>query len=380
LLLAARSHTVVGGLPFTESTLERGVLTLLRIATFNVENLFRRPRALNADDPEMQKAVLRDIERLKELIAKKNYTATNKDEMTDILKRNQVKAPTKRPFFVNVVRGRLFNSNTLKIVANGRDDFVGWVETDHDTIDEEAIRNTARVIDAVNPDVLCLVEVENRLALDQFNREIIRPIAGSAYSHNMLIDGNDPRGIDVAILSRHPIRNMRCHIQDRTNGNRIFSRDCPEYEVLLPSGASLWLLCNHFKSKIGGGGPKRRQQAERVKQILTANHNLQTDLVVVAGDLNDTPDSQPLSPLLQVNRLHDVVNHLPSTEPRFTYKDGPDQIDYLLVSEPLEQGINNVRIERRGIFSAQFPHFPEVSSATTSASDHAAVVAEFNIG
>ena len=352
---------------------------LLRIATFNVENLFRRPRALNADDPDMQKAVFRDIQRLKDLIAKQHYTDANKVEMTEILKRNQVKAPTKRPFFVNVIRGRLFNSNTLKIVADGRDDFVGWIETANDTIDEEAIRNTARVIDAVNADVLCLVEVENRLALDQFNREIIQSIAGSAYGHNMLIDGNDSRGIDVAILSRHPLRNMRSHIQDRLNGNQIFSRDCPEYEVLLPDGTSLWLLCNHFKSKIGGGGPKRTQQATRVKDILNENFNLQNDLVVVAGDLNDTPNSQPLSGLLQVNRLHDVLDHLPAGEPRFTYKNGPDQIDYLLVSDPLEGAIGAVHIERQGIFSNNFPHFPEVTSDTTSASDHAAVVAEFNI-
>jgi hypothetical protein len=41
-----------------------------------------------------------------------------------------------------------------------------------------------------------------------------------------------------------------------------------------------------------GGGPKQTPQAERVKQILGENHNLQNDLVVVAGDLNDTPKSQ----------------------------------------------------------------------------------------
>ena len=50
----------------------------------------------------MQKAVFRDIQRLKELIAKQHYTDANKEEMTESLKRNQVKAPTKRPFFVNV--------------------------------------------------------------------------------------------------------------------------------------------------------------------------------------------------------------------------------------------------------------------------------------
>ena len=82
----------------------------------------------------------------------------------------------------------------------------------------------------------------------------------------MLIDGNDnARGIDVALVSRFPIRTMRSHVDDSENGQLIFSRDCLELEVLHPSGP-IWLLIKHFKSK-GYGSPaknnqKRRMQAE----------------------------------------------------------------------------------------------------------------------
>src|SRR5262249_40198307 len=112
-----------------------------------------------------------------------------------------------------------------------------------------------------------------------------------------------------------PIGLMRSHIDDtfESGGQSfpIFSRDCPEYEVLLPGGQSLWGLCNHFKSKGFGSPPendaKRTRQANRVHDILQ-RFDLTSALVVVAGDLNDTPDSQPLTGLLQTANLLDVLD------------------------------------------------------------------------
>jgi endonuclease/exonuclease/phosphatase family metal-dependent hydrolase len=70
--------------------------------------------------------------------------------------------------------------------------------------------------------------------------------------------------------------------------------------------------------------------------------------------------------------------------PKWTYQDAKDQIDYLLVSKALNDKLQKVAIERRGIFSptdfqGQFPHFREVVDKTTQASDHAAVSADFKI-
>jgi hypothetical protein len=74
----------------------------------------------------------------------------------------------------------------------------------------------------------------------------------------MLIDGNDDRGIDVGLLTRDqfPITRMRSHVDDLSpNGEALFSRDCPEYELVLPGGKTLLVLVNHFKSK--GHGTRR---------------------------------------------------------------------------------------------------------------------------
>jgi endonuclease/exonuclease/phosphatase family metal-dependent hydrolase len=185
---------------------------------------------------------------------------------------------------------------------------------------------------------------------------------------------------------------VRSHVDDlfpNKAGENVlkFSRDCPEYEVILPNGQPLWILCNHLKSKGYGSqaenNDKRAGQANRIREIL-GRFDLTVDFVVVAGDLNDTPNSKPLKGLLQTPDLFDVLASPQFQGPRWTYQDGRDQIDYLLVSKALHDKLQKVNIERRGIFSAdnfdgQFSHFSQVKDKVTQASDHAAVWAEFKI-
>jgi hypothetical protein len=47
----------------------------------------------------------------------------------------------------------------------------------------------------IGADILGLVEAEDRSALLRFNRDLLCGL----YRHVMLVDGNDDRGIDVAI-------------------------------------------------------------------------------------------------------------------------------------------------------------------------------------
>ncbi len=70
--------------------------------------------------------------------------------------------------------------------------------------------------------------------------------------------------------------------------------------------------------------------------------------------------------------------------PRWTFQTATQQLDYLLCSRPLFASIQAAGIERRGIYhptsyGGQFPHFPEVTSPATQASDHAAVWADFSL-
>jgi hypothetical protein len=67
------------------------------------------------------------------------------------------------------------------------------------------------------------------------------------YAHRAVIDCFDPRQIDVAVLSRHPIVSLRSRCEERNKAGSAFlvSRDCLEVE-LNAGGTSLTLYANHF--------------------------------------------------------------------------------------------------------------------------------------
>jgi endonuclease/exonuclease/phosphatase family metal-dependent hydrolase len=225
-----------------------------------------------------------------------------------------------------------------------------------DTLPSEAQHNTAEVIKTIDADIQCVVEVEDRLTLERFNDSLLK--GPRAYPYNIVIDGNDPRGIDVGLLSRFPIAAVNTHVFDKTSKtskSRIFSRDCLEVEFSLPRKRQLFVLVNHFKSQGYGtqasSDARRKGQANRVAAILR-RYDLEKDLVVVAGDFNDGPQSAPLTTLLRTKNLTDVLaKQFPDPRERWTYRD-KSQLDYLLVSKPLADAMTVAGIERRGLFEA----------------------------
>lgn len=374
-----------------------------RVGTFNANNLFDRPRLFQLEGlSPIARKVLDDLHKLERLLREPNYTGSTATSITKLLTKYQFHNPRLRPeerwFEINVVRGRLFRvtrsgsgstaTSKIELVAKGRASWFGWLTLTRETVSAVSSDNTARVIAATQADVLCVVEVENRHTLDRFNSNTLARFQ-SPFNHNLLIDGNDPRGIDIGLLSRFPIRSIRSHIDDVTASQkvRIFSRDCPEFEIELPDGRTLWLLGNHFKSQGYGAtaanNAKRTAQALRVREILR-RFDLTRDLVVVCGDFNDAPTSRSLQPLLTTPHLLDVLKSPLHKGPRWTYHDGRTQLDYLLASRPLWERLRAVGIERRGFFhktnfGGKFPHFPEVTDEVTQASDHAAVWGEFEL-
>lgn len=364
----------------------------IRLATYNLNNLFRRPKLLQLPGfSPVAKAVLTDVDRLTNLLASDDYTGQTGQDIIALLTKYGFASGKGNPWFeINQAKGKLYSVSkqkvlTLKVASRG--EWIGWVELKTEEVDDESTRNTGRVVAAVQADILGVVEAENRPALVNFNAQILKT-QHADFSHVQLIDGNDPRGIDVGLYCRHEIRSVRSHVDDFYNDtagrpHTIFSRDCPEYEIVLPGGKTLWWLANHFKSQ-GYGTPasndaRRLRQTTRVKEIL-ARFDLKKDLVVVAGDFNAAPASASLKPLLTVPRLHDVFDWAGfANQPRWTYHSGKQQLDYLLVSDPLFAAIQAVGIERRGQLLKKEPHFSTVTGPQNEASDHACVWADVEI-
>ncbi|WP_460065431.1 endonuclease/exonuclease/phosphatase family protein [Streptomyces sp. YKOK-I1] len=361
----------------------------IRIGTFNAENLFRRPKAFALESDTQRDKVLADFAELVSLLEKDSYTKNDKERILAIVMEHQVLNSTPdspRPFFVNELKGkggRLFDDGPpVTVDAGGRGDWAGWAQLVRDDLSWPAVQNTGRVVAEVNADILLMVEVEDRLALERFNENVLGETLGhQPYPFNLLIDGNDPRGIDVGILSRHPITSVRSHIFDPGQGGlRLFSRDCPEFEIAL-NGTPLWILGNHLKSKRGGGAGLRARQAKRVREIYEAAL-LRSDHVLVAGDLNDFMASPPVQTLLGAG-LKDAMTHSSYTGDPGTHGPGTqdeDKIDYLLFPPGLFERIEHVEVERRGTFEPKtFKPFQTVTSRATQASDHAALYADLDL-
>lgn len=356
----------------------------VRFGTFNVENLFSRAIVLNFAAHADGDSMLRVIADLQTELERPQY---DKPRIIELFR--QVEDVIK----INVTRSRVGHrivsrqNGVFRVAPNGRNDWNGFIEFKSDKFRGASHENTARVIRAVDADVLCMIEIEDRLTLSDFDRDLL----DNRYGYNMAIDGNDRRGIDVGVYSQLPIGGIHTHIFEGPRTSRTFSRDCLEMYVTTPSGEVVWLLVNHFKSKAGrnqrASNARRKRQADRVAKILQDDYDLTSDLVMVAGDLNDTPASAPLRALMQLNGLTDVLE-LQFQDPadRWTYHfNSNQQIDYLLVSDPLRDAFTRAGVERRGIADVRnhtngaIHPFPTVTNSRNAASDHAAVWADFDL-
>ena len=362
----------------------------IRIATFNVENLFTRPTAMGLGAGAAGQQALNDHAELNALIASPAYSTTDQARLLKLERAYRfadLNAPSNTLVFLNKVRGQLYsksNNGAVSVKARGRGDWTGWFELRRTDIRWQATLNTARVIAEVQPDVLICVEAENRPTLLRFNDQVLGAEFQSAFDQVMVIDGNDDRGIDVGLLSRFPLAGMRSHVDDRNpDGERTFSRDCPEYVVTLPNGRQLAILPNHFKSKRGGNDQRARARrlAQAIRSAELASAALQiTDLVLLGGDLNDTPDSPELAPLWH-DGFTEVQSHssYPTDRPgTFDTGTARNKIDYLIMSAALRSHLRATGIERRGSYHPNsWASFDRVRSKADEASDHHVVWADF---
>lgn len=369
----------------------------MRLATYNVENLFDRAKALNLDTWSEGKPILEDFAALSQLLGEEDYTAARKAEMARLMLRLGLEKSDTGPFVIlRRNRGGLLkrpNAGGIEIIAAGRTDWVGQLELRDEPVNEHAMRNTARVMDDVRADILAVVEAESRPVLAAFNEEILAVIGGQPFRQVMVIDGNDERGIDVGLMTRpgYEIGLMRSHVDDMKDNVRIFSRDCPEFQVTVPSGKTVFVLVNHLKSKGYGGtaasNRRRRLQAERVRDIYKGLVADGHELVAVVGDMNDTPGSEPLEPLVAGSDLKDAFEHpafddggYPGTYGSCTRN---NKIDYIFLSPKLFAKVTAGGVLRTGMWPGVRPKkwdvYDELTRPQEAGSDHAAVWVDIDI-
>jgi endonuclease/exonuclease/phosphatase family metal-dependent hydrolase len=380
----------------------------VRIASYNLENLFARPRAFDPTDPAAGEQIVEAQAEFNALIARSSYTAADRARMRDLLvildiyfvndqgavRRKDTRTP--RWAWLRKNRGTFDrqptdSSQDIEITAGGRESWIGWVELAVETVDELSTRFTARVINEVNADIIGIIEAEDRSALVRFNRDLV-----GLYRHVMLVDGNDDRGIDVGIMTKtgFDILNIRSHVDDEDDEGEVFSRDCADYEIQFAAAANIHVLVNHFKSQSGGGGDKRKRQAVRLREIVD-------DLVstgeraVVLGDFNEgQADEQTPSP--NFARLFDTQGPLQVCYdlPGFDVGARPgtfdscgirNRLDYIFVTRDLVPAVNGGGVVRSGLWGTRqtrptdWVTYPELDGHDRQASDHAAVFIDLTL-
>jgi hypothetical protein len=183
----------------------------MRTATFNLENLLRRAKILNLRDSDKTTKLLDKIRQLASLLDERASTAPIRAEVFDL-------------------------SAELQEYIDIREDF-----------SDQQRMNTALVVNSVNADIFCAIEVEGMEALRVFNHSVL----ATSYGQFIAIDSpNDPRGIDIGCLTA---------IASRT-ASRMSSIWCRKRSAV-SSAVTAWslqstatrvhVLCNHFKSQLG---------------------------------------------------------------------------------------------------------------------------------
>jgi endonuclease/exonuclease/phosphatase family metal-dependent hydrolase len=184
-----------------------------------------------------------------------------------------------------------------------------------DEKDKKDTETVAQRINEMNVDVLAVQEVEDLDTLHQFNREYLEQCN---YRYCTLIEGNDPRLIDLGVLSRLPIgavTTWKHAVHPKDPGQAIFGRDLLEVEIQDSARKKTLfkLFNNHLKSHYIGptqesvaekekNDLRRTRQSEMIAQIVKARTRPDS-FYVILGDMNDPPDSQCLSPFAKDSQL-----------------------------------------------------------------------------
>ena len=168
---------------------------------------------------------------------------------------------------------------------------------------KKKLNDLARVVLSIPgkklPAVIGLSEIENRQVLEDLANQ--RGLRKGEYEivHE---DGQDPRGIECALLYRPDLFKYKSHeyvpIADPVDPDYLY-RGILHVHGKGPDGSSLHIFVNHWKSRSGG-----ELETERQRMFSAITLRKQMDLlmaresdfkVIVMGDFNDEPTNRSLT-------------------------------------------------------------------------------------
>lgn len=225
------------------------------------------------------------------------------------------------------------------------------------------MRFAARNILRCEADLVCLQEVSSAPGfLESFQKEYLE----NRYPYLVGPSGNDPRGMNVAVLSRTAIRSWHSlarHSFPLLNGSRNsrFSRDLLALDWEFEG--HLWrIYTTHLKSMRGGPSAHRQRESEAMAIVEILKEIPAGQPWLLLGDLNDVPESPTLRRFFDSGlEIQNSLQGKPRTE-TFPCRGSRRQFDYVLYPGHLTDSL---------VDSKPWPE--------SRASDHAMVTATFNL-
>jgi uncharacterized protein len=230
----------------------------------------------------------------------------------------------------------------------------------------DAIANAIRALEA---DVVSVQEIETQASMNALSSRL-----GDIYPTVVFGETGAPGSVDVAVLGSGAFLEARKHRDypmTKPDGTpTYFAREFLEVHLDL-GGQRVIVFSAHFRSKANDDPGRRLAEAQAAHDIVIASANEFPDgIVVLGGDLNDTPGSDPIDALESGALLSRVAADVPLVD-QGTYEwNGQAQaIDHVFLAT-----------SSRGVYvplSAHAVHAP--SEWGLAGSDHAALVADFGV-
>ncbi len=197
----------------------------------------------------------------------------------------------------------------------------------------ERQQRVSDAIHAMNPDVLCLQEVENRALLERFNSAYLSDLGYQV----VLFEGNDKRGIDVALLSRLPIESVTSYrhlrFEDTEGREQHFRRDLLRVHIGGKLNADAYIV--HLKSQHGGKNSDviRTSEAHAAASIIAKEMAADSNYRgFICGDFNEVLEESTIQEFLKIG----LVDSCAGTD-KYTYNKKPylTRIDFALFTPGL---------------------------------------------
>ena len=188
-------------------------------------------------------------------------------------------------------------------------------------------------IQIIQPDVIALAEIENQKVFDLLREKLTA--LGLAFPIGVLRETGAPGSIDVAILSKGALSEVKTHrdtpLKRADGSSTSFARELLEVRMTFGTRAVV-AFAAHYVAKVNDDPGRRLAEATATAQIVgAASKELPDALVLLGGDLNDTPGSPPIG-ALEAGGLFRVASDRPvDKQATYTFNGADEAIDHIFV-------------------------------------------------